>query len=438
MSNLNDYLIKYPGNCKILFILFPPVWPLLPPLGLLSLSSFLLKNSIPSAILDLNLLAYERLKANWGKKWTITRDDENLKFIETLHNELLKENTNIQNLIQQINPEYIGFSLFSLNLVLSLRWIQKLKEYNPQRTFIAGGPEILYQYWKKENIEVKWPFLDYFIAGEGEYSLLNLIQKKSNDKFIMNKSKQYPDIFPNPFFLKNNNYPRKRAFPVMFSRGCVNRCEFCAECRLFPYYKHALPELFSDYLELLSNQKILWITFFDSLINGNYNALEDLCSSMAAKKNHLLWDAQIHIQPDMPLSLLKLMKQTGFFHGFVGLESGSAIVLKKMKKKYSPEDALIFFEKMKKAKIFFEISLIVDYPGETEKEFFETVDFIKHNKNLIPKIAQINPFIPLPGTPLEKIEKKDENVSKEKIKYILKTAKENQIPYTDSYILNLK
>jgi threonylcarbamoyladenosine tRNA methylthiotransferase MtaB len=132
------------------------------------------------------------------------------------------------------------------------------------------------------------------------------------------------------------------------------------------------------------------------------------------------------------------MKQAGCFNLFIGLETASDAVLKRIQKGITRNDALTFFEKMKGAGLHFEISLITAFPGETEKEFEETCAFIKQHKEMIPKIAQVNPYVPYEGTMLgEANPHVDETLGKKRVRRLVELFEKEKIPYTKSYIGNL-
>lgn len=66
-------------------------------------------------------------------------------------------------------------------------------------------------------------------------------------------------------------------------------------------------------------------------------------------------------------------------HLHVPLQSGSTSVLKRMNRKYTPEEFLKKLQYLRKAlpNIALTTDVIVGFPGESEEEFQETVDFIK-------------------------------------------------------------
>lgn len=92
------------------------------------------------------------------------------------------------------------------------------------------------------------------------------------------------------------------------------------------------------------------------------------------------------------------MKQSGCYSLFVGLESASNTILTKMNKGFTTDDALKFFNALHQANLFFGVSIMVGYPAETDEDFQNTLDFIVLHKDIIPQVAQINPFTYYDGT----------------------------------------
>ena len=101
----------------------------------------------------------------------------------------------------------------------------------------------------------------------------------------------------------------------------------------------------------------------------------------------------------------------------------------------STQEAVNFFKLLKGANLHFEISLILGYPQETDEDFKETLDFIAKNKAIIPKIAQVNPFIDY----LKDFKNTEfpSPVAMERMAKLVKFIEEKRIRYTKSFIGNL-
>ena len=93
--------------------------------------------------------------------------------------------------------------------------------------------------------------------------------------------------------------------------------------------------------------------------------------------------------------LLKLMERAGFYSVAVGIESGSNRVLKLMQKNLSKETIKEKTDLIKKCTAMTVTGFfMIGYPGETESEILETIDFAK---SLNIDKASFMFVMPLPG-----------------------------------------
>ena len=96
------------------------------------------------------------------------------------------------------------------------------------------------------------------------------------------------------------------------------------------------------------------------------------------------------------------------------IQSGSNKILKLMNRKHTVEQYLEIYEKLIKInpKIEFSSDFIISYPGETDKDFNETL-------NLVKKIKFINSysfiFSPRPGTKAANLDLIDKEIAKERL-----------------------
>ncbi len=115
------------------------------------------------------------------------------------------------------------------------------------------------------------------------------------------------------------------------------------------------------------------------------------------------------------------------------VQSGSDQILKKMNRKYNSYDYRKIIEKLKKSNPDIEISsdFIVGYPGETEKDFNETLKLVEEVK-----FTQSYSFIynERPGT--KSASEKDEisiKIKKERLSILQDKLKEIQLKYNESF-----
>ena len=408
----------------------PPCWLKTPPLSLIYLKNYLKTKGFCSQIADLNMAVFKTFSL-LQKEWlTLDRDfEENL--FETTES---KYPHILNNLYKQIEPvKFIGFSLTKRNTPFSYSLAKKINQKFKDKKIIFGGPHTLFLDHKNELDGENW-----WIIGEGEIPITKVLKNNGHSRQKIFRFQEVEDLDSLAFYdfepLDINSY--SRSLPLFSSRGCLYKCNFCSERKLIKTFRHHSPEYMIDQIKLLQTKyKTNNFIFCDSLINYSNKWLNNFCELILKDGLAINWEAQIRINKIFPKELARLMKKCGCYNLFVGLESGSDRVLKLMNKGFDTHIATDFFKTLRQADLHFEVSLILGYPGEESQDFDKTLQFIKENKPLIPKIAQVNPFIDYLADFKDKTyPTKQANIRVEKI---LKLIDEEKIKYTKSFINNL-
>ena len=426
---------------RILLTILPPFWPKMPPIGLGYLQSFLETVGQKAQILDLNNLFYRLSEDNLKREWLISCNvhlEENIFSI--IKESFPKEYK--ETIEKLLDYDIIGFSCFKSNFKTTLQTAALLKNRREGIKIILGGPEITRQYFKGGcRLNTKLGDLaDFLVMGEGERSLLRYLEVNTEK---IARFEQLEDLsklaFPKYQGLEFKDYPRKDALPLQFSRGCIRRCAFCSERLLYKGFRmRPVANLIEEIRYHREKSKINNFVFFDSMINANPAKLEELCDEIISNFGKINWEAQMAISIDCGDELFIKMKKSGCYNLFVGLESGSDNVLKKMKKGFNRQQAVAFFKKLKSAGLSFGISMIIGYPGETEADFQKSLDFVLSHRNLIPKIEQVNPFVYYEGTEADKnADYKLNKKSVERLEIFLREIKRNNFKYTNAFLGNL-
>lgn len=143
----------------------------------------------------------------------------------------------------------------------------------------------------------------------------------------------------------------------------------------------------------LSN--IEYFYFNGLLLNGNVKELESFCDLILDRGLNIRWAGQAMVRPEMSLSLLKKMRSAGCEWLYFGVESGSDTVLKKMNKNHNSVLAEEVLKNTNIAGIKAQINIMFGFPTETEKDFNETVDFLKRIRPYIDSILASQSFCTL-------------------------------------------
>ena len=414
----------------------------MPPLGISMLKGHLVCQGIKTKCFDLNNFFYNKVSFDLQKEW---RKSCNLSLEEKVWGMINEDflcdlNTIVNEIIQY---DIVGLSVYKSNNKVVREFIRMIKGRKSEIKVVLGGPEIARKYFDlgEKILDDFDPKVDLLVAGEGERALLSFVKDTCESKKIV-LNDEFDDLsgcaVPDYSDLDLKNYPRYNTVSLLASRGCVKKCTFCAERLLYKKFRVYPVDNILEQLKEHTGRGIKQFVFHDSLINGDLSALEKLCDGIISEFDQISWEAQIAIRCDMPEVLFRKIKESGCYHLFVGLESGCDTVLDRMNKGFTVADAVEFFRKLKLYDISFGVSMITGFPDETEKEFNESLDFIVQNKELIPKIEQVNPFVYYDGIDLSKeADYKIQNRSIDRARKFIDRIDKEGFKYTKAFMLNL-
>jgi len=316
----------------------------------------------------------------------------------------------------------IGFSIYAISQIFSDEVVKMIKKKDPKKIVIFGGAECFRSSQGIGMLERK-PWLDAICFAEAEESLPNLLEiieekgkiepcegfayRDRNGKVIDCGNPPLIDNFDSLPFADFSHFDlekyTKKRLPIITSRGCISRCSFCNEGTHWrKYYCRSADAVFSEIsYQLKKYPSISEFYFNDSLINGNMETLEEFCDLMIKNNLNVKWAGQAIIRKEMTREFLDKLKRAGCSILSYGLESGSDKVLKLMRKGYNLEIAERVIQDTYHAGIDLTFNIIVGFPGETEVEFQETLDFIKRNRKYAKSIP-LNPLYVQNGSELYK------------------------------------
>jgi len=385
-----------------------PCWTVQsPPYSLALLSAVLKEKNHSVHCLDINIRTYWHCRENLFTKKNIINENS---WVNNYKHDIWCQQKNIQDFINEnivyfnetvelilhLNIPVIGFSVTAASLFYSIETARAIKEKAPEKLILFGGPEC-FDNAHGTDLLMSYDFINYIFTGEAEKSLpllLDNIQNGSSDiPMGIAYKDNYGDIINNDNFINNVNLNElpfadfthfdlslytEKLLPINTSRGCINMCSFCNESPFWKKYRMRNPENIVKEISFQKEkyQSINYFWFNDSLINGDLINLEKLCNLLINKNIEIMWGGQAMIRKEMDNNLIKLMKQAGCFRISFGLESGSNKILSLMKKTHTVEIAKEVLKNIHNNNIEFAVNIIVGHPGETSKDFTDTIDIV--------------------------------------------------------------
>ncbi|MBU1088061.1 MAG: B12-binding domain-containing radical SAM protein [Candidatus Omnitrophica bacterium] len=409
---------------KLILVNCPPWGVVMPPLGIAYLSAYLKSKGAQADVFDLNLNLYEQADVKQGLFWQLDEINR-IKPANIAENIYQAFEAHIDQFVQSL-ADYgiIGFSTNNLISAIFAGFVaEKIKRRFADKIIILGGPGI-YHSWDRKTVDKK--NIDFFIIGEGEEALLKFI-----NEFKINRSPEYlcskvsgllyaqesADVHYLPWQpVKNLNslaYPTFEEFdlskynynsqyhplPLLISRGCINQCSYCIDWYICFGFRMKRPEKIIEEMKYLKQKyNITHLEFNDLLCNGNLYLLDKLCKQIKQENLDLTWISYAAIRKNMTQELLDAMKQAGCDSLCYGIESGSDAILGQMNKHYTAADAQEVIRRTFKAKIQVSLNIIVGFPGETEADFIQTIEFIQSNRQYIAQVTNVSSFVLMPGS----------------------------------------
>jgi len=278
-----------------------------------------------------------------------------------------------------------------------------------------------------ENNEMikREPYIDIVIGPQSYHkindSILNHIKKKEKEE-----QTDFDTILKFDYFDKIRNNNTKVSSFLTIQEGCDKFCKFCVvPYTRGPEYSRSFYKIIDEAKQLIKNGS-KEITVLGQNVNAylyeeknkNFrlsNIIMALEEFPELKRIRYTTSHPIDMTDDLVECYSKSRKLVPFIH--LPIQSGSNRILKLMNRNHTVEYYLSVYEKLKKInpKIEFSSDFIIAYPGETEKDFEDTMKLVK-------KIKFINSysfiFSPRPGTAAFNLKLIDKNIAKERLKLI--------------------
>jgi len=189
----------------------------------------------------------------------------------------------------------------------------------------------------------------------------------------------------------------EKAFSVLTTRGCVNRCSFCY--RMEKGIRTRSPQNIVDEVKALhDNYGIQYIYFSDELSVTSKKQIAEFAALL--HKNNLSIKYRMECRVDLfDEEIAKILKDSGCVFLNIGFESTDQNVLDILKKNVTVEQNIRAAEIANQLGIGIGLNFIWGLPGDSEKSLRNNAEFIK-KYNHYDQIRTIRPVTPYPGTPL--------------------------------------
>lgn len=375
---------------------YPKDENLILPVGALALASYAKNLGHMPIIIDLNYPIKKGI-LNYKKK----------NFFKDAARYIIKRGSN-----------FLGFSVVNRTLPTALLIAKECKKLNPHSFIVLGGPEVSF-----EDVPLLRSFeqVDAVVRGEGEITLTYLLSAleqgrnlsrikgltfRRNSKIISNSPRnsiKNLDRLPYLDYHRLSHLKEYKQGAIEGGRGCPYRCAFCSTCKMWGNrFRIKSSQRLAKELKYVSRQFPGKASSPIKIIHDNLLAkrsvIHKFLSIIACRK--INWTCSARLDT-FNYDLIKKLRLAGCQHIYIGIESGSEIIQKKIKK-YVPRRRLYsILQTLSDNDINLTLSFIIGFPYEMKTDLNKTLLMALKVKlfDLQPRI-QIHPLVIHKGSEL--------------------------------------
>ena len=332
----------------------------LPPLGLLSLASFL-KSRHDVRVADLSA--------------------EDRRAVE------LRED------LEAFHPRLVGVGSVITLWRDVLDVAREVKAFDPSIKVVIGGANAT----RYPSESLRHRDIDFVVCGSGQQPLMDLcdslegggegagipgcLTAKSAGEVPAAPVPLHPvDDYPPPdrLALPPALYrvpfaPENPATSMMSGVGCPFRCAFC-DCRLLAPVSLRKPAAVVDEMSAVEEIGIRTVLFQDEVFTLRRSRVLEICRGIIARGLNLHWMVKSRVDA-VDAGMLDAMREAGCFRVHFGIESGSDATLERMGKGFTVEKARESVRAVKDAGMECTGNFMLGYPGEDEEAARRTIAF---------------------------------------------------------------
>ncbi len=304
-----------------------------------------------------------------------------------------------------VSAEVIGFtSMFSAEWVLLRELIGKVRARFPQALLVAGGEHFTALPAFSLN---DCPALDVIVKGEGEATLLRLIEawqsgdlsdidgiclRDADGTFRDNGALpriREPDTIPWPYWPegylekfwaagKSYGIRSSRDIPLLATRGCPYRCTFCSSPQMWStrYVMRDVEDVIAEIKHYIEVYGATSFQLYDLTAFTRKRWTVAFCRRLLEEKLAIRWSLPSGTRSEvLDAEVLALLKQTGCDYIAYAPESGAPTTLQRIKKRVRLDRMIASIREAKRAGLTVRTNLIIGFPDETRGEIFETLRF---------------------------------------------------------------
>ncbi|MBM4041333.1 MAG: radical SAM protein [Planctomycetes bacterium] len=379
------------------------------PLGLASIAAVLRQAGHEVAVYDA-----DHLESAETLCWTAVaqRHEEFLKGLRAQDHPLWRE---AKEVVSGFAPDIVGITVLSVKASSGARVAAICKEVNPRIAVVVGADHpTVFPARTLQDANI-----DFVVRGEGEATMADLVaclQDGGRRRLahvaglsyreggeVRHNADREPipdlDVLPLPAIdsvMQVDSYRPVDFGAVMGSRGCPYACTFCGVANLWSrkVRYRSVANVIREMEWLHETYGTEYFSFRDASFTLSRERVEELCREITRREMGIRWECLT--RPDLlDEPMVEAMKQSGCATIRIGLESGSEMILRHMKKHLDLDAVRRAARTLTENGLYWSAYLLFGTPMETRETVEETLAFVRE---INPPFLTLARFAPIPGT----------------------------------------
>ena len=327
--------------------------------------------------------------------------------------------------VRDFDPGLVCFTAVYTEFPFLAQVAARIKRSRPDIFLLVGGPHA-----SLNPVDCLDSAFDAVCKGEGEYPTLELVEQLEEGRYpsgipnlYIKKGDSIESNLPRPFIedLDALPFPDREMWKpwienpnsrpsVLVGRGCPFRCTYCCNYALSKvadgrYVRVRSPRnIVEELREMKESNPYLGEVYLEvETLGFNQDWALELCDELKILNSELdvpiVFGSNLRVTPNAEYDeLFAAFSESDFSFINIGLESGSERVRRDvLKRRYSNSDIIRTVQTAKKHGLKVGIYNLIGLPGETKRDFRETVQV---NRICQPDWFLLSVFFPYPGTEL--------------------------------------
>ena len=295
----------------------------------------------------------------------------------------------VESFVHRTPADLFGLSCLTANRRGTAMVARLIRHEHPRAHIVVGGPHV--SALPMETL-AHVPSVDTVVMGEGETTFMALARRVEAGKPARGLSGtawrhngRCHVAPPRPAIEDMDSLAPPHDYfdtsTVLTSRGCPNRCTFCGSSRMWGrrVRYHSAPYVLEMLETAVNRRGRRFITFKDDTFTADRHRIVEICKGIGIRRFDFVWSCDTRVDC-LDEKTLEAMRRAGCVRISLGVESGSPIILKNIRKHLSLHRLAGITEAIKSMGMEVRYYMMVGNRGETVDTFGQSLSLIETNR----------------------------------------------------------